>query len=50
MKIADFGIAKLLGQTTVPVAALAGASDVVGKLERRDRADQYVEEIEAWLR
>ena len=32
VKIADFGIAKLLGQTTVPDAALTGAGDVVGTL------------------
>jgi serine/threonine protein kinase len=32
VKIADFGIAKLVGQTTVPDAALTGAGDVVGTL------------------
>jgi serine/threonine protein kinase len=32
VKIADFGIAKLLGQTTMPDAALTGAGDVVGTL------------------
>jgi len=41
VKIADFGIAKLIGQT-VPDAALTGASDVVGTLhymapEQRDK-------------
>jgi serine/threonine protein kinase len=32
VKIADFGIAKLIGQTTVPDATLTGAGDVVGTL------------------
>jgi len=32
VKIADFGIAKLVGQTTVPDAGLTGAGDVVGTL------------------
>ena len=32
VKIADFGIAKLVGQTAVPDAALTGAGDVVGTL------------------
>jgi serine/threonine protein kinase len=32
VKIADFGIAKLVGQTAVPDAGLTGAGDVVGTL------------------
>jgi serine/threonine protein kinase len=32
VKIADFGIAKLVGQTTLPDARLTGAGDVVGTL------------------
>ncbi len=32
VKIADFGIAKLVGQTVTPDAALTGAGDVVGTL------------------